>query len=337
MAEIIKTFTDLTDLQITDVKKALETRAKEEDLFGYFSEDRKWEKGVTALEYKRLVIDPVHKNEVKPLVEGVAPDPTKLTYATFRVQVEDYADYINYTDKSKKYLFNDVTKDSMTRLAHIKAEKNNYVNGRPLYNSRCSITAPATINADNLINLFGKAKIILKKNKAKPITNGLFAAVITPEVELYLLMHLRQVIDHTSENNAIIKGNIGKFAGFDLVSLTTELADTATGKQTIAFVGRTPFGEKPLLRFIPETEIFNNGLGTGLVKNAAGELVADAAHQVGSVAYKDMGMAATILDDKAVLNCTLTVEQIGGSDLTIDGRTDYVSHSTTPKAPTTGA
>lgn len=321
---------DLTDQQIADIQNYLIKFPKEEEFFDQFCEHQAWKDGYDHLEYRRLIYKDVVASSITGLKEGVAPVPEQLTYATFKVEVEDFGRTIEYTDKSKKYNFDDVVQDSMDVLGNEMVQTLDLVKGKAFYATKCSVTYTTDYETT-----FANAAIILRKNKAKRKLNGNYIAIVTPEIRAAILKEVKDDITHTEEKEAVLKGYIGTYAGFDIYDTTSELAygtSADAGKQYILFIGLTPEARRfPVKTYGDQVPVvYNDGLGKGPIVDESGRVVADTLRQKGAVGAKLMGLAAAITDDECILKCTVTISTVSGNAPATASRTGYVSTSTSP-------
>lgn len=318
---------DLTDQQITTIKKKIKLQAKADEYFDAFCEHEPWEKGSTTMSYRRLILPKVSPEEVKPAVEGVAPRPTKIAYATFKVSVADYRDKVIYTDESKRYNFDDVVRDSGETLSYKFTQKLDYIKGKPFISSRAKITAEPTV-----IGTMRKAKLILgpTKNKAKKWSGAEYLMMTTPEVIEKLQDELEAKGSSLDEGTKkeLAKGYVGKKKGFIISECPSDLFQKDNNTHYIVFIGRTFEGKSPVVcRNDGDVEVINNPLGSSVLIDEDGNITSDDNHQQGSVAMNALGLSATISDDMCILVCEFSVNTIEGSNLAMSERTGYVSSS----------
>lgn len=319
---------DLTDQQITEIKKKVLLQAAHDEFFAKFSHKVPWKKGAKTMSYRRLLYPKVNPEDVKPLTEGIAPRPSRIGYGTFEVAVENYADKVPYTREAVQYNIDDVVRDSGETLAYIFAQKLDYIKGKPFISSRASISYDTSV-----IKTMRKAKITLDKNKAKKWEGGLYLMMATPEVIEKLqdeLVALGTSLDEATKEE-LARGIVGRKKGFVIASVPSDLFNLTgadAGKHMVAFVGRTFQGTSPISVYqLGDIEVFNNPLGSAVLTDEDGNITADDNRQIGSVAMNADGLAAVVNDDLCILNCKITVATIGATDLADNERTGFVSSS----------
>ena len=226
---------DLTDQQITTVKKKVINQAKHDEYFDQFCEHEPWEQGSKTMSCRRLVYPKVKPSEVKASQENVAPRPIKIKYATFLYGVDDYRDKVEYTDESKRYNFDDVVRDSGDVLGNMFGQKLDYIKGRPFISSKATITPSTT-----LLKTMSKAKIILTKNKALKWGNGSFLMMATPEVLEILNDELEakgSSLDEATKKE-LANGCIYQKKGFIISECPSDLLIKDAEKHYVIFLGK---------------------------------------------------------------------------------------------------
>lgn len=322
---------DLTDEQITLIKKRIEVGAKAEEYFDKFCEHEPWEEGSKTMSYRRLILPKVKPEDVVPAREGVAPRPTKIAYATFQVSVSDYREKVKYTDESKRYNYDDVVRDSGTTLSYKFTQKLDYIKGRPFISSKATITPESTITAT-----MRKAKLILgpSKNKAKHWVGGSYLMMTTPEVIEKFQDELEAKGSSLDEGTKeeLAAGILYKKKGFVISECPSDLFQKNSNTHYIVFIGRTFEGKSPVTcRKMGDVEVINNPLGSSVLLDEDGNITSDDNRQEGSVAMNALGLGAAINDDMCILVCEFPINTVAGTDLAMSDRTGYVSSSGTSK------
>lgn len=316
---------DLTDEQITTIKKKIINQTKASEYFDKFCEHESWEKGSDTMSYRRLVYPKVKPEDVKPLTEGVAPRPTKIAYATFLTKVEDYGERTDYTSKSKNYNFDDVVRDAGSTLSYLFTKKLDYLKGKPFISSKCIIT-----QENSLVKTMRKAKIVLNKNEAQKYLNGNYLMMATPEVLEILQDELEakgSSLDEATKEE-LAQGVIYKKKGFVITECPSDLLHKDDSTHYVVFIGRTPEGKMPVVvRKMGDIEVYNNPLGSGVITDEDGKITDDANRQKGSISMNANGLASAILDDMCILVCEYRVDTIKGSELSMSERSEFVSSS----------
>jgi N4-gp56 family major capsid protein len=281
--------------------------------------------GHTSYEWRKLNIPDVKLDDLEDLQEGITPEGLDLTYVSFNVQPVDFGTYIEYTDKSVKYNFDDVKRDAGTRLSHHAFETVELRKGRQFVSGTFTMTP----NADNFFKDLSKARIILRKNKVRPLTGSKYGCILTTEQSADILEKYQDKITHTSQKEAIIDGYIGELNGFILYENTSEVLYPSEGKGYALFIGKTEYGlpVKTVSFGDDSVKIIHKELGSSISKNAKGEVVADHLNQHGSVGYKVMGFATTIIADEAILRAEYNVTAINQTVADTD-RTGFVKTET---------
>lgn len=320
--------TDLTDEQITTIKKKIINQAKFDEYFDKFCEHETWEKGSKTMSSRRLIYPKVAPSEVKAATEGVAPRPSKIQYATFLTTVEDYRDKIPYTDESVRYNFDDVVRDAGSTLSYLFAQKLDYIKGKPFISSKCVLTKEST-----LIKTMRKAKIVLGKNKAKHYYGGKYLMIATPETIEILQDELEakgSSLDAATKEE-LAQGVIHSKKGFVISECPSDLLQKNSTTHYVIFIGRTQEGRMPITASkMGDIEIINNPLGSSVLLDEDGNITSDDNHQMGSVAINAKGLSAAVNDDMCILVCEYTVSTIDGSNLAVSSRTGYKSDSSSP-------
>ena len=327
---------DLSVEQVTKIGKSLLAHARQEPFWGKFTRHQPNEEGYTEISWRKLIYNNVTVADLKNLEEGKTPDPSKLSYAEFKCGVADYGNWIPYTDKSKRYNYDDVVRDAKNVLSDDAQQQAELRKAVQFYKGTCTITA---LTGDNgFLKTLLKAKTILKKNKAKTVVDGKFVAILPDEIANQVLVDYQKVLTDTSEKNAIIEGYIGCLGGFILYSRTDEPCYKNNTTGYVIFMGKSVNGLPVGTVSIGDSNVsvYDNGLGSipeydeekGIVKP-------DALHQRGSVGYKVMGFGTRIIDDEAILRCEMPLEKITEGSVVDSNRQHFVRTSTSPVEETT--
>ena len=324
---------DLTAQQITTIQKKIVLQATQDEFFDKYCDKVPWVKGSKTLEYRRLIYPKVDPAQVLPIAEDVAPRPTTIEYATFQVAVENYRDKFVYTRESTQFNFDDVVRDGGEILSYKTTETLNYIKGKQFINSKAIITADTT-----LLGTLRKAKLILKKNKAKPWANGKYLAIMSPETleKLQDELEAKGVSLDEATKEELALGAVSSKKGFLFAECPSDVLYKTGGKHVIVFMGRTYEGKSPVTcRQLGSVEVINNPLGSGLMVDQDGNITSDDNNQRGSIAVNIDGIGVHVNDDMCILNCDFTVETVAGSgfDTKPEDRTGYKpeSKSSSPK------
>ena len=325
---------DLTDQQITTIQKKIVNQAKVDEFFDKYCDKVPWKKGSKTLEYRRLIYPKVDPADVKAIEEDVAPRPTSIEYATFQATVHNYRDKFIYTRESTQYNYDDVVRDGGEVLSYKTVQKLDYIKGAQFINSKAILTAETT-----LLETLRKAKLILKKNKAKPWANGKYLAIMSPETleKLQDELEAKGVSLDDATKEELMAGAVSSKKGFLFAECPSDILYKDGGKHVIVFMGRTFEGKSPVTcRQLGDVEIINNALGTGLMVDEDGNYTSDDNHQRGSVAVNIDGIGVQINDDMCILNCDFAVDTVTHASMTMatnpSTRTGYKSKSSSPVA-----
>lgn len=296
--------------QVTDIQKALLVALRKRDTFwDKFCSHTSVANGYDKLSWRKLDVNALTQADIKNLAEGVTPAGLSISYKKYEVSPVNFGSWIGYTDESKKYNFDDVVADAKLVLGQRAFEE---VEMRKAYQFICgTVTMDLTTDTgtnDGFLKDLLKARTILKKNHAKPISGSKYGCILTPEQAADVLVKYKNSITHTSEKEAVIDGYIGELGGFIMFENADPTMYKAAGsgqnaKGYCLFVGKTDYGMPVQTVSFGNSsiEVYNNELGKATSVDAEGHVVADTLHQHGSVGYKVMGFAARILAEEALI------------------------------------
>lgn len=334
--------------QISDIKKSIivSLRSKEKFWDAFCSHDKVGD-GYSAYEWRKLNLTKVTPSDLVNLTEGVTPDALSMTYVSFKETPVDFGTYIEYTDKAKKYNYDNVVADAKIVLAQHALESTELRKGQAYVSGTCTMDLTASNVTNHFLKDLLKARTILKKNNVKPISNNKYGVIMPPEVAAEVLLDYKDSITHTSQKEALINGYLGELGGFILY----ENADAVMYKHTDAsgtegqtgyvpaadygyclFIGKTEYGMpvRTIAFGDASVQVFDSGLGDGApqVEVSNGTITAvkgDPLHQRGTVGYKVMGFATNILFDEAVIRAEYPISSVVSLSVTDANRDGYQS------------
>lgn len=290
---------------IAKVQAYVNARPEVEPFWASFAEKATWEKGHSTLTYRQLDLNDYKVSDVETykMTEAVAPAVSKIVYKAYTCKTRDFGSSYPYTDVALRHNYDDVVKDIMRALKFQVSSVKETLIGSEFTKSRYTLTLGT--GATKVIDLFKTAKNVLIRNHAQ----GRRVAILTPEYigELETELTAQGVaLPESIKGDMNIDGAVKRFMGFDIYERADTFMDDGANAYAIFFAETSVLGLKPVKTFNGEkVDIFDNKLGSGVIKDASGNIVADANHQVGSVAWSLTDFAAIHQADEIHLVCKM--------------------------------
>ena len=325
MAESLIKYAELTLEAQALIQKSITTTLAQDTFWDKFCDHKRYAANYDHIEYRKQILSDLSASDLVALTEGVTPAGLKVTVASFKCGVGDYGNYIGYTDKDVRYGYDNIVDMAQTELSNKALEVREGLEAKQFLAGKSTVTAEATYSATAL-----KAHAILVKNKAKPLVNGMYGWIMTPEESIAVLAELADKITHTSQNNAVINGYIGEYAGFVLYTNSDDAMYGTENAKAVGyeiFLGKNNEGLPVVCTAIGDnnTQIIHKALG------ASGSL--DPIDQRGTVGYKIQGFGTHIQGDEVILRGYHELAKITESvKPTESSKTGFVKSETSPAA-----
>lgn len=305
-------YAKLSDEIITDIKAGIEKFVESEGYWAKFAHVAPVDRGAKTFSFRRLVKPMVRAEDVKPRAEYIAPRPTKIAVQTFEKTVEIYSEKFIYSKEDMVYHFDDTVNNGRATLQEKVRQIKEFIYGKPFVNSAATVSYETS-----LINTLDKAAIILRKNEAKRWDGVHYLAHITPEVLKALRAEIRALGSSISEpTKKDLDGNVVGEWGDWLFSVTTSpiMYKDDTHQYLVLMGKRGIDGNSPIdiskMKGESDLEVFDNGLGSGVLVDVDGNYTADDNHQQGSIAININCVGAAVNDDLCVLDCTIDTSTV---------------------------
>lgn len=318
---------ELSVQQIAHIQKDVLVSLNKDTFWDKFCSHTSVPAGTDSVEWRKLNIPNLTSANIKNLTEGVTPESLEMTYVKFSVRPEDYGNWIEYTDKSKRYNYDDVVRDAKLVLSNDAHQQAEFRKANQFIAGTCTMDLKTTF-LESLL----KARTILKRNKVKPISGQKFGCILSAEHAAKVLVDYANQITHTSQKEALIDGYLGELGGFILFETTHEAIYKDGTTSYVLFIGKSDFG-MPVQTVAfgnDSVEVYDNGLGS-VPQYTDGAVRPDALHQRGSVGYKVMGFATRILADEAIIRAEYAITAKDVLDVEDDERFGYVESATSGK------
>ena len=322
-------YKDLSIQQKEDIKRRLtmedEIHVDFEDLFTYEA----WPKGQPSITYRTLLPYKLDKKDISGfrLLEYTAPQALKLEYVAQTTGVKDYGTRVPYSWQAVEGNADSVVADATINLRSWNRQLRTRVYAEGLLASR-NYLADITTGTNKIIEAFELADIAFSEMHVRPIDGGNWRAYMPARVAKVLKNeYLSKYSQNLPEGKKaeIVDGYVTELDSFTIVKPTgygndylTKLKDDGTLEgYYIIFVGLTETGIKPGKRYGDGTkdgEIIFNPLGSGVVRDAEGNIVPDSNHQEGSIAMNVKYFDAHVIDDRAVLKVFIKKDYMTSSN-----------------------
>lgn len=239
-----------------------------------------------------------------PLEEGVTPTGKNLDISPVTAECSQYGDYVTVSDvldmQGKDPVIAETSAlegeqaaqlvDTLTRDVVVSGTNVRYANGKT---SRTALTASDVLKGEDV----KKAVRDLRKNNAKPFSDGYFHAIISPE-QAYDLMSDTSAggwIDANkyTDNKPLLKGEIGEYAGvrFMQTSNTKVVDNSGVSVHLGVIYGKDSYG-------VPEIGEGSAAKPTIIVKTDGGN--SDPLNQRNTIGWKNM-FTCKRLEEKAIV------------------------------------
>lgn len=337
-------FADLTDQHIQDVGRRIEMGVREDDDLTQLFEADEIPEGRVDAAYRVLIPQRISQDDVSSFVlhENIAPANRTLKYATYRKSPKEYGTRHEYTSKAVKDSVDSVINDSVEDLENWAILMKKYSAAGALMATHSAVAPVESSGTIKLMDTFDKVSTIFSDDlEGDKWADNKFLAIMPGRVNKALRAELRAA-DYgnslpESEKMKAFKGYAGDYDEFSI--FTPKGANKYLQDDTnyyIIFVARTDKGTNPL-RILKRkgawTELHHHPLGSGVMKNAQGEPVADYNNQKGGIGMNLNGFIYYIRDDRFVLLCTLAKSKLPGApdvtaEIPADGDDDGTVYQT---------
>lgn len=239
-----------------------------------------------------------------PLEEGVTPTGKNLDISPVTAECSQYGDYVTVSDvldmqgkdsviaetsalegEQAAQLVDTLIRDTVTSGTNVR-----YANGKA---SRTALAATDVLKGEDV----KKAVRDLRKNNAKPFSDGFFHAVISPE-QAYDLMNDTSTggwidVNKYTDNAPLLKGEIGKYAGVRFMTTSnTKIVDNSGVAVHLGVIyGKDSYG-------VPEIGDGSAAKPSIIVKTDGGN--SDPLNQRNTIGWKNM-FTCKRLEEKAIV------------------------------------
>lgn len=316
------TFADLKEQHIQDVGRRIEMAAQEKDDISELFEVESFPEDRTDVAFRVYIPSRIAEDDVDSFIlhENIAPANRSIRHATFRKTVKDYGTRHEYTAKAVKDSPDSVVADCNEDLKGWTVGMKKYLALRALKATHSSVSFDTSVKK-TVDKAYGILSDILESEfwaggEYLMVCSGTIRQTLKDEL-LALNSGNTAQIAPTNEQAKMYKGYVGSYGGF-AISVPKGAAKFLQDETNyyVFFIGKSDLGANPL-RFLkkkgPLTHIFHHALGSGTIKNAQGEVVADYNHQKGGIGENMEGILYYVKDDRFVLMCTIAKSALSGA------------------------
>ncbi len=301
MAKAVK----LADITLEDRSKFLDAiliPADDENQLSAIIKTYSLDADKTSVTYTKIFppkIDKTSAHYKNGLVEGVAPEPSSMEVGQYKTAVQQYGEYIPFTDKEWKHDAYELVKSYA--VPYLRNKFGLLVKEKAFDAALSSANVITDCDLTQFDDL-SRIKDILFNNGCDPIDGVNYLLFVPTEVASKMLGVYKDIVDHTTQKEAIIKGEIGEINGFRIIRCNTQaLKDVGDGKYRFLAVGRSQVGN-PLGKVA-----YGQDNGEIILKDL-GENGQDPLNQNGSVGIKIDGVGWFVVDDSCIISGVSTLE-----------------------------
>lgn len=300
-ADIIK-LGDLPIEQKEQIADAIKYSAEHESEFYNDVNKVKLDANKTSMTFVRSYLPKIDKTSDRyknGLVEGVTPDPEKINEAEFSVSVKENGWYFLFTNKMLNHSWSDIKVRCTKHLKNIFTTYHDEQIADAYKRSANTVTGLDLLKYQDLSRL----GTILFKNGVKPYSGNFYKLVVPPEAGDAMLYTYKELITHTSEKEAVIKGEIGRIARFIIVPSKLQAFQlNSDGTAPFIAYGKTTNSE------LPVSICSYDDMKEGIILTPLGGLGNDPLKQRGAIGLHVDGHGFFVLDDSAcVTGTSLTI------------------------------
>jgi len=243
--EIIK----LGDLPIEQKEQILDSiiysAEHEGELYSEVNKE-KLDANKTSMTFIRSYLPEIDKTSARyknGLVEGVTPDPESINEAEFAVTVNENGWYYRFTNKALNHAWTDIKGRCSKYLQNLFKTYHDEKIADAYLSSANTVTG---VDLTSLADLL-KLSTMLYKNGATEFEGGFYKLKVAPEVVDKMLVQFKDIITHTTQKEAVVKGEIGEIGGFRVIKsrLQAFAVVSGSGYPFVAY-GKTAKGEYPV-------------------------------------------------------------------------------------------
>lgn len=346
---------DLTEQQIKDAGRRIEMEAQDVDDLSQFFEDEPFDEHKVDVKYRVRIPTRISMSEIDSYRahENIAPANRTLKYASFTKTVKKF-------DTRHEYTREDVEDNPDSVVGDCTDDLNEWVTDMKVYNAALALLAAkssvscVTDGSSHPIvsDTASKAFLILHSTlRSQPFVGKEYLAIAPTAVTLKLSDEIAaknggNTLAALGPNKTaeVLKGyefSWGKFSWFSPDGSEEYLQDASNFY--VIFIGKDKKGRNPLRRLKKKgslTEVIHHKLGSGILKNAKGEIVPDYNNQKGGIGCNLRGFLYYIRDFRYVLICSIPKANWTGisvsSEIPADGDDDGTVYQTLLRAVSNG-
>lgn len=257
----------------------------------------------TSIAYPLVIAPTIDKtgNEYKfGLAEGYSPEPETLEEIEIHKAVQDYGWVYIFTKKAINKSFRDIRTKLIENLRIKERKFYDEKIADAMFSSLNTLSAETDLCVEANVD---KLYVMLAENDCEPIdSDGNYGLIVCPELARAMKRKYGELITHTSEAEAPIKGTIGVFGGFRIIEAKGIQAFRPTAGTKAPFVafGKTAKGDFPIGVVDPAE---NADL---VIKDFGSVQSGDTLNKIGSIGISLEGVGFYCIDDGAVIHGTST-------------------------------
>lgn len=302
---------DLPEEEKEQIKDGIVYSAEHEGEFYTEVNKEPLDQNKTSMTFTRAYLPEIDKSSdryINGLVEGVTPDPEKISEAEFSVPVKENGWYYNFTDKALNHAYNSIKERCTKFLANLFKSYHDEKIADAYLASANIVTGANLLTLADLLNIAD----ILFVNGAVPFDGGFYKLKVAPEVATKMLVAYKDIITHTTQKEAIVNGEIGEIGGFRIIkSRLKAFKGTVSGSNTnypFCAYGKTMKGEFPV------SIVAYDDMNSKILFHNLGVNGNDQLEQRGSIGLKLDGHGFYVYDDSVDVCgvCAIT-----GTDLAV--------------------
>lgn len=229
------------------------------------------------------------------IVEGVTPSPEQLTLSYYTVSTKKNGWYFKFTDDMLNHAFHSIRERCTTQLSNTFNSYHDEKIVDAYFSSASIITGKKDLTS---LEFLSQLRGILKKQGAVPFEGGFFKLVVPIEASAKMLIAFKDILTHTTQKDAIVKGELGEVMGFRIIESKLQ-AFNENGEYKFLAYGKTNDGKYPV------SAVSYDGMNSRIIFKNLGELGNDPLNQRGSIGLKVDGHGFYVAYDEVCVHGTI--------------------------------